>query len=374
MKELTYIFVHGAGGWGSYNAIDRVIPYWGMLGGSLMKYLNSEGFGCHAASVDPSGSIWVRACELYAQLAGRRVDYGKAFSEEQGRERFGADFTGRPLIPSFDDETRLVLLGHSMGGATVRLFAHLLAFGDKKEREATPSGELSPLFCGGMGDRVHTIVTLAAPSNGSSVPDMFSDPGFDVSKVKTPLWSRFMMKVLSLRLRVNPAKAPAGEEKPRVSGIDSALAQNERISTLPHVYYFAIPCCSTELQPDGTQRPLLSKTEIIYFARSIQIGAYKGVTPEGFVIDESWRMNDGLVSTVSAMAPIGAPQKPFDRANIEAGIWQNMPVFDGDHMSVQGGMLHRRNVRPFYLDLLGMIGDLADKDTALKDAAPGQPR
>ncbi len=369
MSGLTYIFVHGAGGWGSYDRIDRFVPYWGMLGGSLMKRLRDDGYDCCAASVAPSGSIWVRACELYAQLAGRRVDYGRAYSAEKGIERFGADYTGRPLIPDFCDETRLVLFGHSMGGATVRLFAHLLARGNERERACTPPDELSPFFTGGMGERMHTIVTLAAPSNGSSAPDMFSDPDFDVSKIKVPLWSRFMMRVLSLRLKGASNRRPgaargqggAGGQAsalPRRSGIDSALAQNGNISTLPHVYYFAVPCCSTELQPDGTQRPVLSKTEIIYYARGVQIGAYKGVTPGGFVIDESWRANDGLVSTVSAMAPIGAPQKPFDRDNVEPGIWQNMPVFDGDHMSVQGGMFHRRDVRPFYLELMEMIEGL----------------
>jgi len=32
----------------------------------------------YAASVAPNGSAWDRACELYAQLSGTRVDYGKA--------------------------------------------------------------------------------------------------------------------------------------------------------------------------------------------------------------------------------------------------------------------------------------------------------
>ena len=37
--KTRYIFVHGLGGWGSYDPIDRIIPEWGMLGGSLIKYL-----------------------------------------------------------------------------------------------------------------------------------------------------------------------------------------------------------------------------------------------------------------------------------------------------------------------------------------------
>ena len=73
MRHLTYIFVHGLAGWGSYDERYRRMPYWGMRGGDLMAFLREKGFDCHAASVAPSGSAWDRACELYAQLAGPRA-------------------------------------------------------------------------------------------------------------------------------------------------------------------------------------------------------------------------------------------------------------------------------------------------------------
>ncbi len=354
MKDLKYIFVHGAGGWGQYDGINRILPYWGMFTGDLMAFLRSQGYDCFAASVDPRGSIRVRACELYAQLAGTRVDYGKAFSRQEGRDRYGRDYTGNALIPDWNEDTRLVLLGHSMGGATVRLLAHLLAYGDEEERNITAREDLSPLFAGGMGGRIHTIVTLAAPSNGASSLDMLSDPDFDIGRVKIPLWSRITLRLLSLRM--NPGKKR--QDMPRMSNIDRAMEQNRRIATLPDIYYFAVPCCSTETQADGTQRPSRRKTEILYYARSVQMGVYSGTTPNGYRINEAWQANDGLVNTVSAMAPSGAFQKAFDRKHILPGVWNVMPVFDGDHMSVQGGFFHRRDVRGFYLELLGMISRL----------------
>ena len=100
-SETEYVFVHGLSGWGSYDKTYKRMPYWGMFGGDLMKYLRSHGFSCYAASVSPEGSAWDRACELYAQLAGTVTDYGKAHSERYGHGRFGLDFTGRPLIPDF---------------------------------------------------------------------------------------------------------------------------------------------------------------------------------------------------------------------------------------------------------------------------------
>ena len=67
------------------------------------------------------------------------------------------------------------------------------------------------------------------------------------------------------------------------------------------------------------------------------------------------RENDGLVNTLSATAPAGAPSKPLDRENIERGLWNIFPAVDGDHMWLQGGLLHKHDIRPFYLDLLTMI-------------------
>lgn len=101
MSELQFVFVHGLSGWGSYDDNYRKMPYWGMRGGDLMVYLRSQGYICYAASVAPAGSAWDRACELYAQLAGTRTDYGKAHSTAFRHERFGRDFTGRPLLPEW---------------------------------------------------------------------------------------------------------------------------------------------------------------------------------------------------------------------------------------------------------------------------------
>ena len=98
--------------------------------------------------------------------------------------------------------------------------------------------------------------------------------------------------------------------------------------------------------------------EPLFRRSSAQMGAYTGATTGGFVIDESWQENDGLVNTVSAMAPIGAPSMAFDPDEIAPGIWQVMPTYAGDHMSLQGGILKRNDIRPFYLELLERIDPL----------------
>ena len=64
------------------------------------------------------------------------------------------------------------------------------------------------------------------------------------------------------------------------------------------------------------------------------------------------------MNTVSAMAPLGAQSKEIDPTQIEPGIWQVMPTYHGDHMSLQGGIMKRNNLRPFYLELLELIDTL----------------
>ena len=356
-SDLEYIFVHGLSGWGSYDKRYQRMPYWGMSGGDLMEYLRSEGFSCHAASVAPEGSAWDRACELYAQLAGTVTDYGKAHSEQYGHERFGPDFTGRPLIPDWESGRKLVLLGHSFGGATIRLFSELLANGSAEEQAVTAPKELSPFFLGGQGERLHALVTLAAPTNGTTAYDLYKDESFDVNSVKVSRWDDLWGNFFSNRKQAEKDGRSEDDYAAHDMYIDNAQALNARISTLPGTYYFAVPCSATEAV-DGVQRPVRGRMEAMFRRTSARMGAYTGKTAGGVVLDESWQENDGLVNTVSAGAPLGAPSTAYDPAHIEAGVWQVFPVYDGDHMSLQGGMTKRNNIRPFYLELLETVDAL----------------
>ena len=50
--------------------------------------------------------------------------------------------------------------------------------------------------------------------------------------------------------------------------------------------------------------------------------------------------------------------KDFDENNITKGIWNIMPVYEGDHMSLQGGMTKNNDVRLLYAEHLEMINML----------------
>ncbi len=86
-----------------------------------------------------------------------------------------------------------------------------------------------------------------------------------------------------------------------------------------------------------------------------------GKTSGGITIDDSWKENDGLVNTVSAAAPAGAPSKAFDSTDICSGIWNIFPTVEGDHMWLQGGLTRKHDIRGFYVKLLDMIDNLQQK-------------
>ena len=129
-KRAKYpiLFVHGMFGWGRDEGINDRAPYWGTNAGRLVDYLAEAGYEAYDLSVGPVSSAWDRACEMYACLTGKTVDYGKAHAEKYGHRRYGRTYE-TPLLEHFSAEHKVHLVGHSFGGMTVRMFAHLMAFG-----------------------------------------------------------------------------------------------------------------------------------------------------------------------------------------------------------------------------------------------------
>jgi len=356
--HTAYVFCHGLNGCGQYDKEYQKKPYWGGSAGDVIAKLRDLGYDAYAASVAPQGSAWDRACELYAQIAGARTDYGVSHSHEYQHERFGRDFTGNALIPTWNENTRLVLIGHSFGGVTVRLFAELLAHGDVVESAVTPAGDFSPLFAGGMGERIHTIVTIAAPSNGTTAYDLAFDPKFDTKHVQAPLKYKLLDRLMKSRTKIKGDGRDGRDWASFDMLVDNAQAINARISLLPHVYYLSAACDATMPGEGGMRVPDPALAEPLFFKTSMLMGRYNGTTKAGQVIDDEWHANDGLVNTVSARAPFGDPQQPIDRANVTKGIWNVMPDVRANHSYFQGGYFKKEDPFPFFQNLMELLADL----------------
>jgi len=387
--EHPIVFVHGLAGWGENAAIARVMPYWGGPTGSIPKYLGGFGYECHTASVGPFSSTWDRACELYAQLTGTRADYGAAHATAHGHARYGRVYEA-PLVPGWTGGGRKIhLVGHSFGGATVRLLAHLLEEGSAEERESTSSGELlsegglSPLFSGTLGGRVASVTTLAAPHNGSTALEPAIHGAAAMQLLMTcaaqaatvvPFMGRvypvgleqfgisFRDSRRALRKTAAAINGFAGmaDSAKRDLTVDGAAALNKTIRCQPGVYYFSYAAQMTRKDGDGNHVPKKGMTPVLRGV-SVCMGRRRAPfqTAGGIWIDDAWLPNDGIVNLVSALYPFHEPRQDYDPDNLRPGVWQVMPVIPmRDHatlIAAAGPLGGGPVLRNFYLSLAQML-------------------
>ena len=230
-----------------------------------------------------------------------------------------------------------------------------------EERAVTEYSDLSPFFMGGNGDNLVAIVTLAAPTNGTTAYDLYEDESFDLTAIDIPEEYEKNSDAVSNGTKPDLDGRESWDYASFDMHIDTALALNERISTFEDVYYFSYPCASTTEDPDGGVSPDPSITESIFMKGAIYMSKYTGSTKGGFVLDESWQANDGLVNEISARAPFGAPQSEYtDGVELFPGQWYVMPTYRGDHMSLQGGLTVKNDVKPFYLELVKLLVEVSE--------------
>lgn len=368
---FPFIFVAGYGGWGQYDKINRTVFYWGGLQGNLVKYLNKQGFECAAASVDPIGSAWDRACELYAQLAGTVVDYGAVHAAQYGHARFGFDYSEKPLLQGWGSEVdggvkKVNFICHSFGGATARLLAELLANGDAEEASGAKD-DVSPLFTGGKAEWINSITAISSPHNGTTALEM-AMPLFKLRELlgikgkDRPIPSLGLLGITEHLLKLSKAMAKGmGPDTGLYDlSLDGAAELNRRISTLDNIYYFSLPVDGTTVSVISNRRvPDIKIPELMVWPTEIFMGGYTGVTAGGITIDSSWFRNDGVVNTESCKAPQNEASQTYDENRVVPAIWQVMETAQGVHYTmVNGGFVYMVRIKPFYVEHMTLINSL----------------
>ena len=375
-KDDPVVFVHGLMGWGEHDQIYAVTPYWGLTS-DLMPYLTGKGYESYAASVGPLSSAWDRACELYAQLTGTTVDYGAAHAAEYGHARYGATYD-KPLFEGWSADKKINLVGHSFGGATIRLFLDILADGSAEEQAAAKADgtEVSPFFQGGKADWVYSLTTLAAPHNGTTfiesngtIMDVATNlsetlaKGFGITEIKNlydfqleqfGFYRKDGETVLEALNRVLHSDFLSHNDNVfRDLTIDRALELNDDIEIQPNVYYFSYAGDKTRQSAvTGERTSAVDMTPLFVPFANQMCGYYDQTTAGGFRIDKSWAPNDGLVNTVSALYPTNSAsqcltksgktgyiqQDGYSNVSYHPGVWNVMPVRHYDHGNFIAGM------------------------------------
>ena len=76
----------------------------------------------------PTGSLHDRACQVFYELYGGTVDYGKEHSDFHNHERFGRKFE-KGKLSMWDEDNPITIIGHSLGGCTAWVLQNYLAQG-----------------------------------------------------------------------------------------------------------------------------------------------------------------------------------------------------------------------------------------------------
>ena len=398
------VYVHGLMGWGEHDQIYSAVPYWG-LSTDLMPYMTSKGYESYAASVGPLSSAWDRACELYAQLTGPPVDYGAAHAAEYGHARYGATYD-KPLFAGWSASKKINLVGHSFGGATIRLFLDILADGSAAEQAAAKAAgtEVSPFFEGGKADWVYSLTTLAAPHNGTTFLECCDNMAqlaaeastamakllgisdfkgvYDFQLEQVGFYRKDGETVLEALDRVLHSDFLSHNDNVfRDLTIDRALELNDDIEIQPNVYYFSYAGDKTrQSSATGERTSAVDMTPLFVPFANRMCSYYDQTTAGGFRIDKTWAPNAGLVNTVSALYPTDSAgrcltksgqtgyiqQDGYSNVNYQPGVWNVMPVRHYDHGNFIAGMpvpdLASQSVtalRQFYLSLMDNLSHVS---------------
>ena len=355
-NSYPIILVHGFIGWGR----DEMNGYY-YWGGQmdLESYLKSMGYDVYSVSVGPISSNWDRAVEMFYQIKGGMVNYGKSHSEKFGIKQFpGKSFEG--LYPEWNEDNPVHIIGHSQGGQTARMLEYLLS--------NSFDNEDSQLLDTSKKGWIKSVTTISTPHSGTTLSDTIIDffPilqglvkwfGF-VEGTKTEKFYDFDLEQWGLGKKENEtnksyikrlSKSPLSKTK-NFSSWDlsrkGAQEFNDIYQMDNNVHYFSYPNSSTKISNSGKHIPD-NKISLELWPLAYMMGRQKDIDPV-------WHENDGVVNTYSMKYPIFSngnpyPNKVFDGIS-EPGVWQIMKTISLDHHKVVGHRLAKEKY-PYLLNI-----------------------
>ena len=355
-NNYPIVLVHGFIGWGPEEMVGY--KYWGGFW-DIEEYLEEKGFNIITVSIGPVSSNWERAVEIYYQLKGGQLDYGKNHADKFGviQKPEGKVYTG--LYPDWDSEHPVHLLAHSMGGQTVRMLDYLLEntfFVDSLNAQY----EDSELLGQSLSGRIKSITTISSPHNGTTYFDvrMKTLPffqnfiglaaviGSDFYDFDLQHWDLEQQEFESWQEYYDRMENHVAWESKNISTWDLSIDGAREINTLaranPNIYYFSFATtCSSPDPKTGLYVPK-GKVFVSLHDNVRKIGSEIATFADGTKTDSTWFENDGVVNTSSMWGPttgLNGPDKILKYSPDEIllpGQWYTFGPYKMDHYYVIG--------------------------------------
>ena len=355
-NKYPIILIHGFIGWGSeemggYN-------YWGG-NYDYVEYLDSLGYEIYNVSVGPISSNWDCAVEAYYQIKGGQVDYGERHSTQYGIIQKPAGKKWPGLYPEWNADHPIHIIGHSMGGQTARRLQYLL-----ENEFYLDSAQTIPESSDLLGKKHHSwirsITTMSSPHNGTTLSDIVTKSApflqdfiglaavinnrfysFDLEqwafkRNDKESWSRYFTRIIG-----HPAWGTRNFCSWDLS-IEGARQLNTLAVANKNIYYFSFATSNTHLDSLSGNHVPNKDMSLILRPNARAMGKQIDYWEDSTSTDSTWFENDGIVNTISMIAPTSGLNGPdlmkeyHENEVLVSGVWYYMGKLTMDHRTLMG--------------------------------------